>query len=75
VGRRASGARPPQLATDEAEIEAICTEFLRGLVKRGLVGVQLAICDARAGLEAAVAEVLGCAWQRCALHLLRDCLG
>ena len=49
----------------EAETEAFWTEFLRGLVKRGLVGVQLAISDAHAGLKAAIAKVLGCAWQRC----------
>jgi transposase-like protein len=41
---------------------------LRGLVKRGLAGVQLAISDAHAGLKAAIAKVLGCAWQRCTVH-------
>jgi hypothetical protein len=35
----------------EAETEAFWTGFLRGLVKRGLVGVQLAISDAHAGPE------------------------
>jgi putative transposase len=59
----------------EAETEAFWTEFLRGLVKRGLVGVQLAISDAHAGLKAAIAKVLGCCWQRCTVHFLRDCLG
>src|SRR5262245_38678813 len=59
----------------EAETEAFWTEFVRGLVKRGLVGVQLAISDAHAGLKAAIAKVLGCAWQRCTVHFLRDCLG
>jgi putative transposase len=59
----------------EAETEAFWTAFLRGLVKRGLVGVQLAISDAHAGLKAAIAKVLGCAWQRCTVHFLRDCLG
>jgi transposase-like protein len=59
----------------EAETEAFWTEFLRGLVKRGLVGVQLAISDAHAGLKAAIAKILGCAWQRCTVHFLRDCLG
>ncbi len=43
----------------EAETEAFWTEFLRGLVERGLVGVQLAISDAHAGLKAAIAKVLG----------------
>jgi putative transposase len=46
----------------EAETEPFWTEFLRGLVKRGLTGVQLAISDAHAGLKAAIAKVLGCAW-------------
>jgi putative transposase len=59
----------------EAETEAFWTSFLRGLVKRGLVGVQLAISDAHAGLKAAIAKVLGCSWQRCTVHFLRDCLG
>jgi putative transposase len=59
----------------EAETEAFWTEFLRGLVARGLVGVQLAVSDAHAGLKAAIAKVLGCAWQRCTVHFLRDCLG
>ena len=59
----------------EPETEAFWTGFLRGLVKRGLVGVQLAISDAHAGLKTAIAKVLGCAWQRCTVHFLRDCLG
>jgi transposase-like protein len=59
----------------EAETEAFWTEFLRGLVKRGLTGVQLAVSDAHAGLKTAIAKVLGCAWQRCTVHFLRDCLG
>src|SRR3954470_23975489 len=59
----------------EAETEAFWTDFLRGLVARGLVGVQLAISDAHAGLKAAIKRVLGCAWQRCTVHFLRDCLG
>jgi putative transposase len=59
----------------EAETEAFWTDFLRGLVARGLVGVQIAISDAHAGLKAAINRVLGCAWQRCTVHFLRDCLG
>src|SRR5215207_8628481 len=59
----------------EAETEAFWTDFLRGLVARGLVGVRLAISEAHAGLKAAIAKVLGCAWQRCTVHFLRDCLG
>src|SRR5213078_5137362 len=59
----------------EAETEAFWSDFLRGLVKRGLTGVQLAISDAHAGLKAAIAKILGCSWQRCTVHFLRDCLG
>src|SRR5436190_3536450 len=58
----------------EAETEAFWSDFLRGLVKRGLTGVQLAISDAHAGLKAAIAKILGCSWQRCTVHFLRDCL-
>jgi putative transposase len=43
----------------EAETEAFWTEFLRSLVARGLLGVQLAISDAHPGLKAALATVLG----------------
>src|SRR3954452_9202608 len=59
----------------EAETEAFWTAFLRDLVARGLIGVQLAVSDAHAGLKAAIAKVLGCAWQRCTVHFLRDCFG
>ena len=63
------------LDVGEAETEAFWRTFLRGLVKRGLLGVQLAISDAHPGLKAAIAQVLGCPWQRCTVHFLRDCLG
>jgi putative transposase len=59
----------------EAETEAFWRSFLRSLVKRGLVGVQLVVSDAHPGLKAAIAQVLGCAWQRCTVHFLRECLG
>ncbi len=58
-----------------AETEAFWTDFLRSLISRGLVGVQLAISDAHPGLKAALAKVLGVPWQRCTVHFLRDCLG
>jgi len=63
------------LDVGEAETEAFWREFLRSLVKRGLTGVQLAISDAHPGLKNALAQVLGCPWQRCTVHFLRDCLG
>jgi putative transposase len=45
------------------------------LVERGLSGVQLVISDAHAGLKQAIAQVLGCPWQRCSVHFLREALG
>jgi transposase-like protein len=63
------------LDVGEAETEAFWTEFLRSLVARGLVGVQLAISDAHPGLKAAIARVLGSPWQRCTVHFLRDLRG
>ena len=63
------------LDVGEAETEAFWRAFLRDLVARGLVGVQLAISDAHPGLKAALAQVLGGRWQRCTVHFLRDCLG
>jgi len=59
----------------EAETEAFWTEFLRSLLARGLAGVQLVVSDAHEGLKAAIARLLGCPWQRCGVHFLRDCLG
>ncbi|SNR71395.1 Transposase (or an inactivated derivative) [Actinomadura mexicana] len=49
--------------------------FLRGLVARGLTGVQLVISDAHAGLVEAIGATLpGAAWQRCRTHYLRNLL-
>ena len=59
----------------EAETEAFWRDFLRSLVRRGLVGCQLVVSDAHEGLKQAIAQVLGVPWQRCSVHFLRDCLG
>lgn len=49
--------------------------FLRGLVARGLTGVQVVISDAHAGLVEAIGATLpGAAWQRCRTHYLRNLL-
>jgi transposase-like protein len=49
--------------------------FLRGLVARGLSGVQLVTSDAHAGLVTAIGSALpGAAWQRCRTHYLRNLL-
>jgi len=59
----------------EAETESFWREFLRSLRARGLAGAQLCVSDAHEGLKAAIAKVLGCPWQRCTVHFLRDMLG
>ena len=51
------------------------TAFLRGLVARGLSGVQLVVSDAHEGLKGAIAAVLvGASWQRCRTHFMRNLL-
>ena len=63
------------LDVGECETEAFWRSFLRLLVKRGLTGVQLVVSDAHAGLKKAIGQVLGCPWQRCTVHFLRETLG
>lgn len=47
------------------------TGFLRGLVARGLTGVELVISDAHGGIKAAIAQVFdGASWQRCRTHFM-----
>jgi putative transposase len=43
----------------ECETEAFWRDFLRGLVQRGLAGVQLVVSDAHEGLKNAIGQVLG----------------
>jgi putative transposase len=63
------------LDVGECETEAFWRGFLRQLVERGLAGVELVVSDAHAGLKRAIAQVLGCPWQRCSVHFLREALG
>jgi len=58
----------------EVETGSFWVEFLRGLRKRGLAGVRLAVSDQHEGLKHAIARVLGCSWQRCTVHFVRDML-
>jgi putative transposase len=75
-GVDASGQREViGLDVGAAETEAFWREFLRGLRARGLQGVRLCVSDAHDGLRQAIAKVLGCPWQRCSVHFLRDMLG
>ena len=50
-------------------------DFLSGLKKRGLTGVEFVVSDNHEGLKAAIREVLPeAAWQRCYVHFLRNAL-
>ena len=57
-----------------SEAEAIWTEFLRKLTRRGLRGVKLVVSDAHEGIKAAVSKVLCATWQRCRVHFMRNVL-
>jgi len=57
-----------------SEAETFWTDFLRGLVRRGLTGVKLVISDAHEGIKAATARVLSTTWQRCRVHFQRNAL-
>ena len=60
----------------DAESAASWKAFLRDLRRRGVSGVRCVTSDAHEGLVQAVAEVFpGAAWQRCIVHLERDCAG
>ena len=59
----------------EVETEAFWVEFLRGLRARGLAGVRLAVSDHHEGLKTAIAKILGCPWQRCTVHFVRNMHG
>lgn len=58
-----------------SEDGAFWLAFLRGLVARGLGGVQLVVSDAHEGLKGAIGAVLvGASWQRCRVHFVRNAL-
>ena len=58
-----------------SEDGAFWLSFLRGLVARGLSGVELVTSDAHRGLREAVATVFaGASWQRCRTHFMRNLL-
>src|SRR5919197_369566 len=60
------------LDVGQIESEAFWREFLRSLKRRGLDGVRVCVSDAHEGLKNAIARVLGCPWQRCTVHFVRD---
>ncbi len=68
------GGRRRVLAVADTESYDSWLAFLRGVRARGVRGVALVTSDAHEGLRRAMSEVFqGAAWQRCAVHLMRDC--
>lgn len=57
-----------------SEAREFWVEFLRGLVRRGLQGVQVVVSDAHEGLKAAIHQVFNATWQRCRVHFMRNLL-
>lgn len=76
IGVTASGEREVLgLEVGPSEEGAFWVQFLRGLLARGLSGVQLVISDAHRGLKAAIGAVLqGASWQRWRVHFVRNAL-
>jgi putative transposase len=62
------------LGLGPSEAEGFWSAFLKGLLRRGLRGVELVVSDAHEGLKHATAKVLGAAWQRCRVHWMRNAL-
>ncbi len=57
------------------ESEASYTALFASLKKRGLQNVWLAVSDAHQGLIAAIQKsFVGCSWQRCKVHFMRNIL-
>ncbi len=76
IGCDAGGwRRAPGVGVVDTESYDSWLAFLRRVRDRGVSGVQLAVSDAHPGLVRALGEVFqGAAWQRCAVHLMRDCM-
>jgi transposase-like protein len=62
------------MCVGHAETEEFWTQFLRSLLDRGLRGVQLVVSDSHSGLKKATEKCMGCAWQRCRVHFMRNVL-
>ena len=75
--RHRLGRRRQILAVEMANRESRSSwkDFLIGLRKRGLNGVELVVADDHTGLRTAIREVLSeAAFQRCYVHFLRNAL-
>ncbi|MGV3615492.1 MAG: IS256 family transposase [Fimbriimonas sp.] len=75
VGLSSEGRREVLgLKVGHSETQEFWTEFLRSLLDRGLRGVRLVVSDCHAGLRRSIERCMGCAWQRCRVHFMRNVL-
>jgi putative transposase len=76
IGINSSGCREILgVQLGDSESEASWSNFLGGLKRRSLAGVDLVVSDAHGGLVNAIARHFqGATWQRCQTHLTRDVL-
>ncbi len=59
----------------QEESESTYTELFRSLKARGFKNAWLCVSDAHLGLQAAIRkELIGCSWQRCKIHFMRNIL-
>jgi transposase-like protein len=65
----------PSPCVGETVSEVFWREFLRSIVARGLSGVLLGVTAIHESLTRAIVQVVGCPWQRCPVHVLRDVQG
>ena len=70
-----SSASVPSPCVGETVSEVFWREFLRSIVARGLSGVLLGVTAIHESLTRAIVQVVGCPWQRCPVHVLRDVQG
>lgn len=75
IGLNAEGRREVLgMRVGHAETEEFWTEFLRSILDRGCRGTKLVVSDSHAGLKKAIAKCMGCSWQRCRVHFMRNVL-
>ncbi len=75
IGLNSEGKREVLgMRVGHAETEEFWKEFLRSLLDRGLRGVKLVVSDSHSGLKRAIERCMGCQWQRCRVHFMRNVL-
>jgi transposase-like protein len=75
IGLNESGRREVLgMKVGHSETEEFWTDFLRSLLDRGMRGAKLVVSDSHSGLKKAIGKCMGCSWQRCRVHFMRNVL-